>query len=163
MRRNRATSLVVILIAAVVGLLYTIVSGNSPQLGLDLQGGASVTLQPPKGTPKGTINQAIEIIRSRVDALGVAEPQITRQGRAVVVELPGVKNQQRAVELVGTTAELRFRPVLNVVAAAEPTTPTTASTTTTTPGKTATAGASTTTSTTSTTVPPGTTPRAENK
>src|SRR4051794_14168721 len=140
MRRNRATSLVVILVAAVVGLLYTIVSGNSPQLGLDLQGGASVTLQPPKGTPKDTIDQAIEIIRSRVDALGVAEPEITRQGSAVVVELPGVKNQQRAVELVGTTAELRFRPVLNVLPADTSST----TTSTTAPGQAATTGAATT-------------------
>src|SRR3954447_11302434 len=112
MRRNRPTSLVVIVIAAVFGLLYTFAAGNSPELGLDLQGGASVTLQPPAGTPRAILDQAIEIIRSRVDALGVAEPQITRQGSAVVVELPGVKDQERAVQLVGTTAELRFRPVL---------------------------------------------------
>src|SRR5207248_4170919 len=96
-------------------LVGTIVVGNTPQLGLDLQGGVSVVLQPPKGTPKGTIDTAIAIIRNRVDALGVAEPQISREGSAVVVELPGVKNQQKALQLVGTTAELRFRPVLNVL------------------------------------------------
>jgi preprotein translocase subunit SecD len=112
MKNRRTTSLVIITILAILMLAGTLIAGNTPQLGLDLQGGASVVLQPPKGTPKDTVNQAIEIIRNRVDALGVAEPQISRQGRAVVVELPGVKNQKKALEVVGTTAELRFRPVL---------------------------------------------------
>ena len=115
MGNRRTASLVVMLIVAVAALAGTFIAGNKPQLGLDLQGGASVVLKPPKGTPKGTINQAIEIIRNRVDALGVAEPQISRQGNAVVVELPGVKNQQKALRIVGTTAELRFRPVLNTL------------------------------------------------
>ncbi|MDQ3384739.1 MAG: protein translocase subunit SecD, partial [Actinomycetota bacterium] len=61
------------------------------------------------------LDQAIEVIRSRVDALGVAEPDITRQGNAIVVELPGVSDQQRAIEVVGQTAELRFRPVLEIL------------------------------------------------
>jgi len=91
-------------------------SNTKPQLGLDLQGGASVVLQPPKGTDSNALDTAIEIIRSRVDALGVAEPDITRQGDTVLVELPGVKDQQRALDIVGQTAELRFRPVLNVLA-----------------------------------------------
>jgi preprotein translocase subunit SecD len=164
MRRNRPTSLVVIVLAAVFGLLYTFAAGNSAQLGLDLQGGASVTLQPPPGTPRAILDQAIEIIRSRVDALGVAEPQITRQGSAVVVELPGVKDQERAVALVGTTAELRFRPVLGVVDDASTSTTTTAPTTTTSaPGKGSTSSAATTPSSTTTTVPPGTTSRDDNK
>ena len=88
MRNRRTLSLVVMLVLAFGALAATLASGNKPELGLDLQGGASVVLQPPAGTPKGTINQAIEIIRNRVDALGVAEPQISRQGNAVVVELP---------------------------------------------------------------------------
>lgn len=112
MRNRRTASLVVITIVAIAMLVGTLLAGNEPQLGLDLQGGASVVLQPPPNTPEGTVNQAIEIIRNRVDALGVAEPTISRQGNAVVVELPGVKNQKKALEVVGTTAELRFRPVL---------------------------------------------------
>jgi preprotein translocase subunit SecD len=164
MRNRRTVSLVVMLIVAFGSLAATIAVGNKPQLGLDLQGGASVVLQPPAGTPKGTINQAIEIIRNRVDALGVAEPQISRQGNAVVVELPGVKNQARALQIVGTTAQLRFRPVLAVLPPEGATTTTTSSTTTTTaPGKTATTAATTpTTSTTSTTLPKNTS-RADNK
>ena len=161
MRPRRNLSLIVITVIAVGALAATILAGNKPQLGLDLQGGASVVLQPPAGTPNGTINQAIEIIRNRVDALGVAEPEIQRQGNAVVVELPGVENQQKALEVVGTTAELRFRPVLDILAPEGATTTTTSSTTTTTaPGATATEEASTTT--TSTTEPPETTDREEN-
>ncbi|MGI9624624.1 MAG: protein translocase subunit SecD, partial [Acidimicrobiales bacterium] len=54
---------------------------------------------------------SVEIIRNRVDGLGVAEPDITRQGDRIVVQLPGVEDQRRALEVVGQTAELRFRPV----------------------------------------------------
>lgn len=97
---------------AVVGLIYTLVSGNRPLLGLDLQGGVSVVLESTTPASADTLDQTVEIIRNRVDAIGVAEPEITRQGNAIVVDLPGVNEQQRALELVGQTAELRFRPVL---------------------------------------------------
>lgn len=112
MRRFTAP-LVVILVVAFGALAATFVAGNSPELGLDLQGGASVVLQPPEGVDaSGVLDQAIEVIRNRVDALGVAEPEIARQGNAVIVELPGVRDQRRALDVVGQTAELRFRPVL---------------------------------------------------
>jgi preprotein translocase subunit SecD len=114
-RRRRIGSLIFIVVVALAGLAATFATGSSPELGLDLQGGASVVLQPPDGTPSDAVDQAIDIIRSRVDALGVAEPDITRQGDTVLVELPGVKDQQRAIDLVGQTAELRFRPVLNLL------------------------------------------------
>jgi preprotein translocase subunit SecD len=112
MRRKQLTPLVFILVTAVAALGAVFATGTSPQLGLDLQGGISVVLQPTKDSSDEALSQTIEIIRSRVDALGVAEPEIARQGDAVVVQLPGVENQQRALELVGDTAELRFRPVL---------------------------------------------------
>ena len=112
MRRNLVLSLVIIIAVAALALGLTFVSGNKPQLGLDLQGGASVVLQPKVSVDSGVLDQAIGIIRNRVDALGVAEPEITRQGDSILVELPGVKDQDRALELVGQTAELRFRPVL---------------------------------------------------
>src|SRR5437899_2271054 len=104
-------SLVVLSLIAVGALGATIASGESPRLGLDLQGGASVVLQPKNKVKSGTLDQAIEIIRSRVDALGVAEPEIQRQGTAIVIQLPGVKNQKRALQIVGQTAQLLFRPV----------------------------------------------------
>ncbi len=59
-----------------------------------------------------TINQSIEVIRNRIDEFGVAEPQITSQGSdRVVVELPGVKDIDRAKDLIGRTAKLEFKIV----------------------------------------------------
>jgi preprotein translocase subunit SecD len=139
MRRRYIFSLVGIVAFTVALLGLTIGLGYGPKLGLDLQGGASVTLLPKGQVQPDALGQAVQIIRNRVDALGVAEPEITRQGNAIVVNLPGVKDQDRALQLVGQTAELRFRPVLQVlspdqgtavptttVPAAGPTTPTTA-------------------------------------
>ena len=90
----------------------TLISGNQPLLGLDLQGGVSVVYQPTGNPTEEALDEATDIIRGRVDALGVAEPEISRQGNTIVVDLPGVEQQQRALDLVGQTAELRFRPVL---------------------------------------------------
>ena len=113
MRRFRAfTSLIVIVVIAVGALAYTFASGNKPLLGLDLQGGVSVVLKPTGTPPSDAIDQAISIIRQRVDALGVAEPEITRQGNNILIQIPGVKDKDRAISLVGQTAELQFRPVL---------------------------------------------------
>src|SRR5690606_18134640 len=93
-------------------LAGVLAAGWSPKLGLDLEGGFAVTLQPIEEASSDVLDQAIEIIRSRVDSLGVAEPEITRQGSTIEVSLPGVTDRERARELVGQTAELRFRPVL---------------------------------------------------
>jgi len=96
-----------------VGLLaWTLVVGNSPFLGLDLQGGVAVILTPSGDASDEQLDDAVAIIRSRVDAIGVAEPEITRQGANISVEIPGVENRQQAIELVGQTGELTFRPVL---------------------------------------------------
>ena len=120
-------SIIAVLAIAAGSLVLTVVSGNSPQLGLDLQGGASVVLEPKTPVPHSVLDQAIEIIRNRVDALGVAEPDISRQGSSIIVQLPGVKNKDRALEVVGQTAQLLFRPVLEVLSATEtPDHPTTA-------------------------------------
>lgn len=116
MPRDQKISALVVILAAVLGLTYTVVAGNQPLLGLDLQGGVSVVLQPTEPADDEALDQAIEIIRNRVDALGVAEPEISRQGSNIVVDLPGVQEQQRALDLVGQTAELRFRPVIATVA-----------------------------------------------
>ena len=71
-------------------------------------------LQPEEDTAGRPARPGQEIIRNRVDALGVAEPEITRQGDAIVVNLPGVEDQRERSEVVGQTAELHFRPVLAV-------------------------------------------------
>ncbi|HEX9993754.1 MAG TPA: protein translocase subunit SecD [Acidimicrobiales bacterium] len=126
MRRPLLISLLFVVLLAGGALTATLLAGNSPELGLDLQGGVSVVLQPKEEVPSDRLDQSIEIIRNRVDALGVAEPEIARQGNAIVVQLPGVRDQQRALELVGQTAELRFRPVLATLGPVGATTTTTA-------------------------------------
>jgi preprotein translocase subunit SecD len=115
MRRNGLVSLVLIVVLAIGGLGWTFAADNEPLLGLDLQGGVSVVLEPTEEVAEGTISQAIAIIRQRVDGIGVAEPEITRQDDAIVVQLPGIADRDEALELVGQTAELRFRPVLNLL------------------------------------------------
>ncbi len=108
-------------ITALLAFVATLISGNQPLLGLDLQGGVSVVYQPVEdNVTDEALDEATDIIRSRVDALGVAEPEISRQGNTIVVDLPGVEQQERALELVGQTAELRFRPVLASVGVASP-------------------------------------------
>jgi len=150
MRRSATYSLIMFFVLALGALGATLATGNSPQLGLDLQGGASVVLQPREKVPQGVLDQAIEIIRNRVDALGVAEPEITRQGESIIVSLPGVENRERALQVVGQTAQLLFRPVIQQLPA-EPT-PTSSSTSTSSTTSTTVEGAAP-TSSTSTTVP----------
>src|SRR5438477_4581991 len=118
MRRNLWLSLIGIVSIAAVMLTFVVVNDYRPVLGLDLRGGVSVVLKPNRQVPNSSLSQAINIIRNRVDALGVAEPEITRQGANVVISLPGVKDPDRALALVGKTAELRCRPVLGVLPSA---------------------------------------------
>ena len=117
MRRSQIVSLLLAVIIGFGSLVGVIVAGWVPVLGVQLQGGVEVLLRPTAPAEDEQLDRAIEIIRSRVDALGVAEPDITRQGAQVVIQLPGVKDKQRAVDLVGQTAELRFRPVLQTFSA----------------------------------------------
>jgi preprotein translocase subunit SecD len=113
-----------ILAVIVLGLIATAVvqGASSVRLGLDLRGGTSVTLQPRASNDANkitseAIDQAVSIIRQRVNSLGVAESEVTAQGsgtnRQIVISVPG-DSGRRVVDLVGQTAELRFRQVLAV-------------------------------------------------
>jgi SecD/SecF fusion protein len=96
-------------------LVSAVVIANKPtRLGLDLKGGVELVYQ---GTPTGQvkevtgedIDRSIEIIRERIDKLGVSEPEVSRLGETEIsVSLPDVTNAQRAIEQVGTTAQLYF-------------------------------------------------------
>ena len=101
---------IVVLVGSLLG--GNLFAGNVPSLGLDLQGGASVTLQPEGEFTPSALNQAVEIIEQRVNSLGVSEPEITRQGDNIVVNLPGVSDQQKALDIIGRQGELLLRPVL---------------------------------------------------
>lgn len=107
------------LVAAVTIALYAALafgSTHSPKLGLDLRGGTEVilTAKPFAGgkVTKSALNKAVDIIRQRVNGLGVAEAEVTTQGNDhITVSVPG-KGRDQVVSLVGTTALLRFRQVL---------------------------------------------------
>src|SRR5215207_965542 len=107
--------LTVTLVVIIGWFTATLLSDNRPVLGLDLQGGTSIVLSPVEGSDLSALDGAVAIIRNRVDGLGVAEPDVSRQGNNIVVDLPGAKNAQQAQALVGKTAELRFRPVLGEI------------------------------------------------
>jgi SecD/SecF fusion protein len=101
----------------VVGLAVAsvvVILSQPTRLGLDLRGGTSLvyqgqpTPQQPEVTPEA-IDRAIEIIRQRIDTLGVSEPEINRVGSDQIdVQLPGLKDLERAIDVIGTTAQLQF-------------------------------------------------------
>ena len=111
-KRRHIISLVLLVVVVLGSFTANLIAGNKPALGLDLQGGASVTLQPEGEFDKANLDVAVEIIRARVDSIGVAEPEIILQGGTVIVNLPGVKDQQQALDIIGRTGELLLRPVL---------------------------------------------------
>ena len=161
--RRRLIGLVLVLLLAwgSVGLLLA--NGITPKLGLDLQGGTSVVLTAPPGTDEEVLEQAVEIMRARIEEVGgVQEPEIAISGSStVLVQLPGVEDEQRALDAIGQTGELSFRPVLDAIFGdvgplVTTTTTSTTSTTTAGTGTTGTAETSTTTTApTTTTSEPG--------
>lgn len=117
-----------LVVAALYGLMA--ISHNwTPKLGLDLQGGTTITLtaQNTDGTGQidpNSLQLARTIIQSRVDSLGVGETEVTTSGdRQIVVSVPNVQ-QDELVRLVGQTAVLRFRAVYAVEAVTPPATAT---------------------------------------
>jgi SecD/SecF fusion protein len=115
-RRNSFLT-VGVLLAALVGVVLLAVPGSpvrqAPTLGLDLQGGLEVTLQavPPadRELTEEDLDRSVEIMRSRVDKLGVTEPEIRTQGDdQIVIQLPGVSDPEAAAEIIGTTAQLEL-------------------------------------------------------
>lgn len=112
MVRRLVVSLVGVVVVVIGLLIGNLAVGNVPSLGLDLQGGASVTLQPEGTYDAKALDVALTIIRARVDSIGVSEPEIIRQGDTVVVNLPGVEDQQRALDIIGKQGQLLLRPVL---------------------------------------------------
>src|SRR6056297_252874 len=112
---------VLVVIAAVFTALNGIDAGNlkigsisdSMKLGLDIEGGAYVVLEAETDETgealARTMDQTQEVIRRRVDAMGLTEPNIVREGtKTIRVELPGVRDAQDAIEAIGKTAQLQF-------------------------------------------------------
>jgi SecD/SecF fusion protein len=115
-RRNHLI-LVGLIVAALVGVAL-LAAPRSPfqksaTLGLDLQGGLEVVLKavPPKGhtLTEDDLDRSVDIMRNRIDKLGVAEPEIRKQGSdEIVIQLAGVTDPEKAAELIGKTAQLEL-------------------------------------------------------
>ena len=106
-----------LLALVVLGLSAFYTFTQEPRLGLDLRGGTSITLEtedsPTTQADAEATDRAVEVLRRRVDALGVSEPTLARSGEnRIIVELPGVQDSAAAAEAVGQTAQLTFHPVL---------------------------------------------------
>jgi len=116
----RSSSLVRALLAlAVLAASGYVVLTSSPRLGLDLRGGTQIVLEtsdsPTVTADAEATDRTLEVLRRRVDALGVAEPTLARSGeRRIIVELPGLQDPAEAAEVIGRTAQLTFHPVLGV-------------------------------------------------
>src|SRR5215207_10475172 len=119
-RRNNLIilGLVVVLLAVAAYLIFIRQPvAEATKLGLDLEGGVSVQLEgyqtDGSQVTREEMEQAVEVIRQRVDSLGVTEPEIQLQGEnQVTVNIPGITDSTRAVEVIGRTAQLGFYEVL---------------------------------------------------
>ncbi|MFD5987023.1 protein translocase subunit SecD [Streptomyces cyaneofuscatus] len=114
---TRATTVRAVLAAAVLLVSVFITLTMSPRLGLDLQGGTRMVLQAKDSATveadRETTDRTLEVLRQRIDSLGVAEPVLTRSGEdRVIVELPDVQDPRQAAAVIGRTAQLSFHEVL---------------------------------------------------
>ena len=115
MRKQEFLKLIVC-VAAIVGLFCAFVSplAYSIRQGLDLQGGTHVVLEA-EDTPEAPVNhdameRVLHIMEKRVNELGLTEPMIQRQGeRRIIIELPGIKDPDKAIAVIGKTAMLEFK------------------------------------------------------
>ncbi len=105
-----------LLALAVVALALWTALTTSPRLGLDLRGGTRIVLEtqdaPGVRADAEATDRALEVLRKRVDGLGVAEPSLARSGEnRIVVELPGLRDPRAAAEVIGRTAQLTVHAV----------------------------------------------------
>ena len=114
MTERRRSVFVLLLVLGLIAASLVVLDQRDTKLGLDLQGGVQLvyeaegTAQQPNVTPEA-LRRSLDIMRERVDALGVSEPELLQSGeRQIEVNLPGVENAQRAAQQVGSTAQLFF-------------------------------------------------------
>lgn len=113
---TRATTVRAVLAAAVLLVSVFITLTMSPRLGLDLQGGTRMVLQAEDSdtakADRESTDRTLEVLRKRIDSLGVTEPTLTRSGEdRIIVELPDVQDPRKAADVIGRTAQLTFHAV----------------------------------------------------
>lgn len=109
-----------ILALLILGGSVAIAATAQPRLGLDLRGGTQIVLEtrdsPTVKADAEATDRTLEVLRGRVDALGVAEPTLARAGEnRIIVELPDLQDPREAVRVIGRTAQLSFHPVVETV------------------------------------------------
>lgn len=115
MKLGNMTKFLVITFAIIFGIGYYITPlATSIKQGLDLQGGTHVVLEavdtPEAKVDEDAVQRVVKIIERRVNELGLTEPIIQRQGeRRIIVELPGVKDPEKAIDMLGKTALMEFQ------------------------------------------------------
>ena len=125
MRQNRLNIIVIIIFAVIISLAIWSILTYPVKLGLDLKGGTQVILKATQIQPAGgtndtkssnvssdAIDKAMLIMLNRIDKLGISEPLVTKDfSNNIVIQLPGVDNPDKAVEIIGKTAILEFKIV----------------------------------------------------
>ena len=114
MNFTKTARIIIVFLVIIVAVIFAFPLNEKINLGLDLQGGSHLILEcidtPNAVVDDDAVNRVLEIIRNRVDQLGVTEPVIQRQGnKRVLVQLPGIDDPETAVELIGKTALLEFK------------------------------------------------------
>ena len=118
MNRADKLRLILVLVITVGALCFAYFNKDGLNLGLDLRGGAHIVLQA-KDTPENpltddSIDRLLAVLRNRIDQYGVAEPIIQKSGTdRIIVDLPGIQDPAAALELIGKTAQLDFREVID--------------------------------------------------
>jgi len=111
-KRSLVISLVGTVAITIVVFAATLGAGWSPKLGLDLAGGSEVVYKPARAISSGEMDTTVNVIRNRIDGAGVSGATVDSQGGNVVAQFPGVKDPGALIKLIGSTAQLYFRPVL---------------------------------------------------
>ena len=112
MRRRLIVSLVAVVLIVFGALGVNLATGNTPILGLDLQGGVSVILAPTEEASQDDLVIVRDLVRDELENFGIAEPDVRVQGQTIVVDLPGVDDQQEALDAVDVSGIVQLRPVL---------------------------------------------------
>ncbi|WP_425247019.1 protein translocase subunit SecD [Streptomyces sp. NEAU-NA10] len=121
---NRSSRARALLALAVLAVSLYIALTVPVRLGLDLRGGTQLVLEtrstPSTDAGSEATDRTLEVLRGRIDGLGVAEPTLVRSGEnRIIVELPGVQDPKKAADVLGRTAQLTFRPVLGTADSAD--------------------------------------------
>jgi len=112
MRRKLIISVIVATLICLGTLGGAFAANWRPKKGLDLTGGLSVVFAPAHFVPQSELQSDVNVMDNRLKGLGVAQFNVRTEGNQIVVQLPGVKNPQKVLAIIGTKAQLFFRPVL---------------------------------------------------